>query len=43
MTLTDAVPLLRGPEGTTVRLVVVKAGNPPQTVTLIVPRRVVRG
>jgi hypothetical protein len=43
MTLSDAVPLLRGPEGTTVRLVVVKAGNPQQTVTLIVPRRVVRG
>jgi hypothetical protein len=43
MTLMDAVPLLRGPEGTTVRLVVVKAGSPQQTVTLIVPRRVVRG
>jgi membrane-associated protease RseP (regulator of RpoE activity) len=43
MTLADAVPLLRGPEGTTVTLVVAKAANPQTTVTLVVPRRVVRG
>jgi len=43
MTLADAIPLLRGPEGTTVTLDVTKAGNPTQTVTLVVPRRVVRG
>lgn len=44
MTLTDAVPRLRGPEGTTVTLVVVKAGDAQRAaVTIIVPRRLVRG
>lgn len=43
MTLADAIPLLRGPEGTTVTLEVTKAGNPAQALTLVVPRRVVRG
>jgi PDZ domain-containing protein/carboxypeptidase family protein len=44
MTLTDAVPLLRGPEGTTVTLGVMKASDSQRaTVTVVVPRRLVRG
>lgn len=44
MTFADAVPLLRGPEGTTVTLVVVKAGDAQRSpVTITVPRRLVRG
>jgi hypothetical protein len=42
MTIADAVPLLRGPEGTTVILVIVKAGD-ARPVTLAVLRRLVRG
>jgi hypothetical protein len=42
MTLADAIPLLRGPEGTIVTLVVVKAGD-ARALTLTVPRRLVRG
>jgi hypothetical protein len=41
MTFADAVPLLRGPEGTTVTLVVLKGGNPQDIVTVAVPRRVI--
>jgi C-terminal processing protease CtpA/Prc len=44
MTFTDAIPLLRGPEGTTVTLVVVKVGDAQRNaVTITVPRRLVRG
>jgi hypothetical protein len=42
MTFADAVPLLRGPEGTTVTLVVVKSGA-AQQVVVTVPRRLIRG
>lgn len=41
MTLAEAVPLIRGPEGSTVVLAVMKAGQ-QQIVTLVVPRRLVR-
>lgn len=44
MTFMDAIPLLRGREGTTVTLGVVKAGDAERTpVTIAVPRRLVRG
>ena len=44
MTISDAVPLLRGPEGTTVALTVVKAGKPGRSAfVVVVPRRLVRG
>jgi hypothetical protein len=44
MTLSDAVPLLRGPEGTTVTLTVVKGGATGQSpIVVVVPRRLVRG
>jgi hypothetical protein len=44
MTLSDAVPLLRGPEGTSDALTVVKGGTPGQSpIVVVVPRRLVRG
>jgi C-terminal processing protease CtpA/Prc len=42
MTLGEAIQLLRGPEGTTVTLSVVKAGS-AQAVNVIVTRRLIRG
>lgn len=43
MTLRDVVALLRGPEGSTVMLVVTRPGAPGTTITVNVPRRLVRG
>ena len=44
LTFSDAVPLLRGPEGTTVALTVVKGGADGQgPIVVVVPRRLVRG
>jgi len=43
MTLAEAIPLLRGPEGTIVSLVVIKAGDARLSVVMNVPRRLVRG
>jgi hypothetical protein len=43
MTFADAIPLLRGPEGTTVTLGVLKASNPQDVITVVVPRRVITG
>lgn len=44
LTLSEAVPLLRGPEGTSVALAVVKGGAAGQeAVIVVVPRRLVRG
>jgi len=38
------VPLLRGPEGTTVALTVVRAGKSGRSaIVVVVPRRLVRG
>jgi hypothetical protein len=43
MTLRDAIPLLRGPDGTFVTLVVVRAGDATRaSVVVVVPRRLVR-
>jgi hypothetical protein len=43
MNFGDVVSLIRGPEGTTVTLVVQKGGSAQDSVTFVVPRRVVRG
>jgi protocatechuate 3,4-dioxygenase beta subunit len=44
MTMSDVVPLLRGPEGTVVTLTVVKGGADGQgPIVIVVPRRLVRG
>lgn len=44
MTFTDAIPLLRGPEGTTVTLGVVRWSDPKGgPITMVVPRRIIRG
>jgi hypothetical protein len=43
MTLAEAIPLLRGPEGTIVSLRVNKAGDARLSVVMDVPRRLVRG
>jgi hypothetical protein len=43
MPLQEAVPLLRGPEGTAVRLLVVRSGDPSRTpIEVLVPRRLFR-
>jgi len=44
MTFSDAIALMRGPEGTTVSLMVVKGGAAGQSpIVMVVPRRLVRG
>ena len=44
MTLSEAIPLLRGPEGSTVTLSVIKGGDARRSATpVVVPRRLVRG
>lgn len=44
MSLADAIPRIRGPEGSTVTVVVAKAGDATRTgVPVVVPRRLVRG